>query len=195
MSGEFWPWWLGAIAVSGIATMYPFVSGRLLGVSSLYASLVEERKSPEPVLSELEQALIAETEAEFGPSAEPATRCTFQDRLAQWRFGAERSRPLFLLGMILGPALAALFWGDQGFSLTLGKGFDQRYGGFGVAPVVVLVASGILIGFGTRLAGGCTSGHGISGFARGQRGSVLTTFVFWTTALAVAWVFVLLDRR
>jgi uncharacterized membrane protein YedE/YeeE len=48
----------------------------------------------------------------------------------------------------------------------------------------------MLIGLGTRLAGGCTSGHGISGVARAQPGSLLTTVVFWCTALFVAWCFV-----
>jgi uncharacterized membrane protein YedE/YeeE len=54
--------------------------------------------------------------------------------------------------------------------------------------------SGILIGVGTRVAGGCTSGHGISGVARGERGSWLTTLVFWATALGVAWTFIAFGR-
>jgi uncharacterized membrane protein YedE/YeeE len=195
MSGDFWPWWLGAIGVGAVATSYPLVSGRLLGVSSLYASLVEKKAPPAPPLSELERALLAETEAEFGPSATPMESSKLEDRVARGRVEAERFRPLFLAGMVLGPLLAAAFAGELRASFTLGQSFDSRYGGGGVLPVAVLVLSGILIGFGTRLAGGCTSGHGISGLARGQAGSILTTFVFWGTALAVTWLFVSLRGR
>jgi uncharacterized membrane protein YedE/YeeE len=190
MSGEFWPWWLGAVAVGSVATLYPLVSGRLLGVSSLYAALVEKKAPPAPPLSELERALLAETEAEFGPSATRTERRPFVETLARGRMEAERFRPLFLVGMVLGPLFAGALSGELGASLTLGRRFDVRYGEFGWLSIAVLVASGVLIGFGTRLAGGCTSGHGISGLARAQRGSLLTTFVFWTTALAVAWMFV-----
>jgi hypothetical protein len=90
-----------------------------------------------------------------------------------------------LLGAIAISALSSGF----GPTLTLGSSFDARYGEFGVVTVLVLVASGALIGIGTRLAGGCTSGHGISGVARGQRGSLVSTPVFWGTALVVAWLF------
>jgi uncharacterized protein len=195
MSGEFWPWWLGAIGVGCVATSYPLLSGRLLGVSSLYAALVEKKAPPAPPLSELERALLAETEAEFGPSATPAEPSPLVAVLARRRLESERFRPLFLLGLMLGPLLAAAWSDDFRASLTLGRSFDARYGEFGLLPIVVLVASGILIGFGTRLAGGCTSGHGISGLARAQRGSLLTTLVFWTTALAVAWIFVSFQGR
>ena len=195
MSGEFWPWWWGAVALGGTATLYPFLSGRLLGVSSLYASLVAKRAARSPSVSALEQALIAETEAEFGPSVESQGPRTFQESLAHWRVGAENFRPLFLVGMVLGPSLASLWSGDFRVSLTLGAGFDLRYGTFGALPIAVLVLSGILIGFGTRLSGGCTSGHGISGLARAQPGSLLTAAVFWATAVAVAWGFVLLGSR
>jgi uncharacterized membrane protein YedE/YeeE len=187
VSADFWPWWWGGLAVGAVATLYPLLGGRLLGVSSLYASLFEKSREPEPALSELEALLLAATEAEFGPSAgsepEPASR------LARLRSEAERFRPLFLVGMLLGPALFLLFTRDFRVAFTLGSSFDLRYGEAGVVPILVLLGSGALIGFGTRLAGGCTSGHGISGVARAERGSLLTTLVFWGTALGVAWAF------
>jgi len=85
--------------------------------------------------------------------------------------------------------------GDFRWSLTLGTDFDGRYGSFGALSIAVLVASGVMIGFGTRLAGGCTSGHGISGVARGQSGSFFTAAVFWSTALGAAWLFYLFGVR
>lgn len=192
MSAEFWPWWWGGLAVGAVATLYPLASGRLLGVSSLYASLVEKKPAAAP-LSELEAALLAETEAEFGASS--AVTPPSRARLARWRVESERFRPLFLLGMVIGPLAFVFLEGKLTLSLSLGQSFDARYGGFGVAPMLVLLASGVLIGFGTRWAGGCTSGHGISGFARGERGSLLSTAAFWSTALAVTWLFTLFGRR
>lgn len=187
---EFWPWWWGGLAIGTIATLYPLLSGRLLGVSSIYAALFTKRENDS--LSELEAALLAETEAEFGPAEETSPRRSFTETLASWRLSAERFRPWFLVGIAIGSGLISYHQGDFQLSLSLGQRFDLRYGDFGVLPVVVLLSSGVMIGFGTRLGGGCTSGHGISGLARAQPGSALTTCVFWTTALAVAWAFLLL---
>lgn len=195
MNGEFWPWWWGALVIGGIATAYPLISGRMLGVSSLYASFFEHRRPQRAPLSELEAALMAETEAEFGSDVMKNSSERAENKLARWRLGAEAVRPLFLVGMIVGPALLGIALGDFRWSLTLGKDFDGRYGTFGALPIAVLVVSGVLIGFGTRLAGGCTSGHGISGVARGQSGSLFTTAVFWATALGAAWVFYLFGVR
>jgi uncharacterized membrane protein YedE/YeeE len=189
VSEAFWSWWQGGIAIGAVATIYPLLTGRLLGVSSVYASLVARQRTPVPELaqlSELEAALLAETEAEFGPQASTNEA---PSKLARWRADTEQSRPLFLLGMALGPLLLLLFSGDFELRSTLGSRFDLRYGELGVLPIAVLVVAGMLIGFGTRVAGGCTSGHGISGVARGERGSLLSTIVFWGTALAVTWIF------
>jgi uncharacterized membrane protein YedE/YeeE len=187
VSDAFWSWWQGGIAIGVVATLYPLLTGRLLGVSSVYATWFAPKRPAQPELSELEAALLAETEAEFGPTAVAANP---PSRLSRWRAEAERQRPLFLVGMLLGPA--ALLAIDGGFeaSATLGSRFDLRYGELGFLPLGVLLVAGVLIGFGTRVAGGCTSGHGISGFARGERGSLLSTLVFWSTALAVSWIFV-----
>jgi uncharacterized protein len=188
----FWSWWQGGIAIGLVATLYPLLTGRLLGVSSVYATWFKPQQPAEPELSELEAALLAETEAEFGPQAGSVEA---PSRLGRLRLEAERARPVFLLGMMLGPALLLGASGSFELSTTLGTRFDLRYGDFGLLPLAVLVVSGVLIGFGTRVAGGCTSGHGISGVARGERGSVLSTLVFWSTALAVAWLFASLRAR
>lgn len=186
---EFWPWWLGGLAMGGIATLYPLLSGRMLGVSSAFGSLFERREPTRANLSELEAALLAETEAEFGPAPEPA-ESRGSSSLARLRAETERFRPLFLLGIVLGGAVVSVLQGRFAVVSTLGAQFDARYGTFGLLPALLLLGSGMLIGLGTRLAGGCTSGHGISGVARAQPGSLLTTVVFWCTALFVAWCFV-----
>lgn len=49
----------------------------------------------------------------------------------------------------------------------------------------VIIISGLLVGFGTRLANGCTSGHGICGIAQLSPRSLVATGVFMVTAIAV----------
>jgi uncharacterized protein len=81
-------------------------------------------------------------------------------------------RIAFIAGLILAPLAAALF-------------------GYPLAPPqmpaswAIVVAAGLLVGFGTRLAGGCTSGHGVCGIARLSARSLVATTVFMATAVAV----------
>ena len=51
-----------------------------------------------------------------------------------------------------------------------------------------LVAAGMLVGFGTRLGNGCTSGHGVCGISRGSARSLVATVTFMATGVATAWV-------
>ncbi len=48
---------------------------------------------------------------------------------------------------------------------------------------VVVIAAGLLVGFGARLGGGCTSGHGVCGIARLSRRSIAATLIFMGTAV------------
>jgi uncharacterized protein len=52
----------------------------------------------------------------------------------------------------------------------------------------MLAASGLLVGFGTRIAGGCTSGHGVCGIPRLSMRSIAATLIFMGTAAAVVLV-------
>ena len=49
----------------------------------------------------------------------------------------------------------------------------------------IVIAAGLLVGFGTRLGGGCTSGHGICGIARLSPRSITATAMFMATAILV----------
>jgi uncharacterized protein len=61
--------------------------------------------------------------------------------------------------------------------------------GYGMAPPKlpvswsVIAVAGLLVGFGTRLGGGCTSGHGICGIGRLSARSIAATIVFMLTAV------------
>jgi uncharacterized membrane protein YedE/YeeE len=56
------------------------------------------------------------------------------------------------------------------------------------ATTPVLVAAGLLVGIGTRLGSGCTSGHGVCGIARGSRRSIAATALFMAAGFAVVFV-------
>jgi uncharacterized membrane protein YedE/YeeE len=88
----------------------------------------------------------------------------------------ERSwRWLFLGGLVLGGAL---------WALAVAPGPAARPG----FPAGLLVLAGLLVGYGTSMAGGCTSGHGVCGLARRSPRSLVATAVFLVTAMLVAYV-------
>lgn len=52
------------------------------------------------------------------------------------------------------------------------------------ASMIVIVIAGLLVGFGSRMGGGCTSGHGVCGIARLSARSLIATAIFMVTAIA-----------
>jgi uncharacterized membrane protein YedE/YeeE len=52
----------------------------------------------------------------------------------------------------------------------------------------ILVVAGVLIGYGAKLAGGCTSGNGLSGTAILSPAALVATATFFSTAIAVSFV-------
>jgi uncharacterized membrane protein YedE/YeeE len=84
-------------------------------------------------------------------------------------------RVLFLLGLVAGASMY----------LSLNPSAYTPRAGF---PVGLLVLGGFLVGFGTRMGGGCTSGHGICGVARLSMRSLTATVIF--VAVGIATVFV-----
>jgi uncharacterized membrane protein YedE/YeeE len=72
---------------------------------------------------------------------------------------------LFLVGLILGPLI---------YNLILGKEINISISN----SLILLIVGGTLVGFGTRLSSGCTSGHGISGISRFSLRSIIATITF-----------------
>ena len=56
------------------------------------------------------------------------------------------------------------------------------------ASLALLVVAGLLVGYGTRLGGGCTSGHGVCGVGRMSMRSIVATCVFVASAMATVFV-------
>jgi uncharacterized membrane protein YedE/YeeE len=99
--------------------------------------------------------------------------------------GLSRALALWLLaGVVIGGALAAR---TAAASTALDARFVGLFGDGGLAALVLLTG-GVLVGAGTRLAGGCTSGHGLSGCARAQPGSLAATATFFGVAIVLAFI-------
>jgi uncharacterized membrane protein YedE/YeeE len=94
---------------------------------------------------------------------------------------------LLLVGVTAGGALAALLRGELAARLSLGAEFE-RFFGSGALAWAALFAGGVCVGFGTAMAGGCTSGHGLCGTSRLQPGSLVTTASFFGTAVVTSFL-------
>ena len=66
--------------------------------------------------------------------------------------------------------------------VVLAKLWPVRFEFAGLPRLPWLLAAGVLVGFGTRLGNGCTSGHGVCGIGRGSRRSLAATCTFMLTA-------------
>jgi uncharacterized membrane protein YedE/YeeE len=88
-----------------------------------------------------------------------------------------------LAGLVLGGFLSAVLGG--GWEPIWALGVFDRAIGFGPAGKLAwMFVGGLFIGFGTRLAGGCTSGHGIFGLANFELPSLLSTLSFMAAGMA-----------
>jgi uncharacterized membrane protein YedE/YeeE len=88
---------------------------------------------------------------------------------------------LFLGGIVLGGLLAG---GGTGTTVA-DAAWAERFGG-GASAFAAAVGGGLLVGLGTRLSGGCTSGHGLVGCALLSPRSLVATAAFFGTAIAVS---------
>src|SRR5262245_45947892 len=62
--------------------------------------------------------------------------------------------------------------GLVGAGLSLSIVYPAAFSAAGLGPLPVIAAAGLMVGFGTRLGGGCTSGHGVCGLCRLSRRSL-----------------------
>lgn len=95
--------------------------------------------------------------------------------LMQPSHGDTSWRALFLLGMMAAPLLVMLTRGDV----------PRIPGTVSDRP---LILAGLLVGFGTRLGSGCTSGHGVCGLARRSKRSLVATLTFLASGALTVFV-------
>ncbi|MEZ9230270.1 YeeE/YedE family protein [Vibrio amylolyticus] len=89
-------------------------------------------------------------------------------------FRANGWRVFFFVGMIL-----------SGLLLTP---FDFFLPELLESNLIVIALAGVLVGFGTKLANGCTSGHGIIGMGRFSKRSIIATVIFMSTSILVVFL-------
>jgi uncharacterized membrane protein YedE/YeeE len=192
----YWPWWASALALSAIAVGYVHLLGRTMGVSGSVARTLRYRQELAAERTErgfesdaeLVIALAQATRDAFGELA-PALDATSVPAPAGALAPARRlpiaGEVMFLAMMIGGAFVAATLRGAFAVRLDMGEEF-ARLVGTGARGLGALFVGGLLVGLGTRLAGGCTSGHGLAGCARLERGSLIATACFFGTAILVS---------
>jgi len=77
---------------------------------------------------------------------------------------------LFLVGLIIGPILYSLISNTE-INISISNSLP------------LLIVAGLLVGIGTRISGGCTSGHGISGIGRFSLRSIIATITFMVVGI------------
>ena len=169
-----WPWYVGGAIVALVIVALVFL-GKSFGFSSNFrniCSMIGAGKS-----------------------------CSFFDfnwKSQQWNL-------LFLVGAVLGGFLSAHYLSndqipaisDTTVTQLRGMGFESAgtayapteiFGDLSVKNIILLAIGGLLIGFGTRYAGGCTSGHAISGLSDLQWPSLVAVMGFFIGGLIMVHV-------
>lgn len=211
---EYWPWWAGAVGLALITINYAVTTDRSFGVSGAWDRVlhwraerrverVNEQFADERVLAE---ALAAAAADHFGagsaaPAAHPAphgdARTPRQDgrppaspssSLASLLPAPLVSQVALLLSIFVGGWIAAVTAGRFQLRLDMGDAFGQIVTDKPIEMIGALFVGGVLVGFGTRLAGGCSSGHGLNGCGRLQPVSIVATAVFFGTGVLVSFL-------
>ncbi|WP_070966765.1 YeeE/YedE family protein [Vibrio sonorensis] len=78
-------------------------------------------------------------------------------------------RVVFLVFLVVGGLLSSVLWNVEKTD-------------YSASSLPLLVLAGLLVGFGTKLGNGCTSGHGICGIGRLSKRSIVATLIFMVSA-------------
>ncbi|MFZ8836770.1 MAG: YeeE/YedE family protein [Flavobacteriales bacterium] len=125
----------------------------------------------------------------------------------QYDWKSEIWNLIFAGGILIGAFLAAQFL-SNGEPIALSQAAIERMNQFGITDLsgqhpnqifsweligtwktlLFVVVGGFLVGFGTRYAGGCTSGHAIMGLSHFQLPSFIAVLGFFTGGLLMSWV-------
>lgn len=200
----YFPWWLSALALAWVTISFWLLLRRPLGVSGSWARVLtwrDDRKLREaeaPFLNNptlLKDALMAATIEEFGKDkvmaflqskqGEHKTETSIPNEQNQVARTSWTVHLAFLIMLVVGGVVATIIRGDYQFSMTLGQVHTDLFG-TGMGELITLFTGGIMVGFGTQMAGGCTSGHGLSGMGRLSPASMLATATFFGSAIVVS---------
>ena len=93
----------------------------------------------------------------------------------------------FALGLVLGGAASAALGAGWRPTWALGP-FDDAIGWGPAGKAAGLFGGGVLVGLGTRIADGCTSGHGLFGLANLEWASLRSVLAFMASGIATTWL-------
>lgn len=167
-----WPWWVSGPLIGAMVPLLLIAGNRSFGISSSLRHIC----------------------AACFPAGIPYFR---------YRWKNESWNLLFVAGIIFGAWLAVTFLSNG--PAPIDAGLEQELANYGISSnqkylpaeifswqtlleprsLVMMVAGGFLVGFGTRYAGGCTSGHSIMGLSTLQWPSLVATICFMIGGMAM----------
>ena len=175
-----WPWWVAGPLLGAMVPLVAWIGGKRFGISSSFRHLC---------------------------AATPLRRVS--DFFAyDWRKTGSWNL-VFALGILVGGWVAATFLSEPGTLVAISARTQADLAGLGVgytpglaptslfswsglstrAGLILLVGGGFLVGFGTRYADGCTSGHALTGLATFQKTSLIAVLGFFAGGLIATHVF------
>lgn len=83
-------------------------------------------------------------------------------------------RLFFVVGLVLGTVVYSCIYGAPSYQIE--------------ADYILVILGGLLVGYGTRLGSGCTSGHGVCGIGRLSMRSIVATMIFMASAILTVWI-------
>jgi uncharacterized membrane protein YedE/YeeE len=201
----YWPWWVSSIGLGVITIGFALMFKRPLGTSGSWTRVVTWRndkiieKAEAPFRDSpqvLEDALMKATIEEFGEAK--------VKEVLDRRKGKSIAMPVldlaklpiripwtvhltFLLMLIVGGFIASYFNGSFQVRYTLGEVHTHIFG-TGMGTWLALIFGGALVGFGTQLGGGCTSGHGLSGCSRFVPASLVATIFYMVGGIVTSFL-------
>lgn len=179
---------LGGLALAAAALLHPLLLRSPLGVSGKLRTLLTPQSrlaTPAPEFSpeELMRLMTQVSAEEFGKEPAAISAPIPQNTPAQVVLSRPATRGetvIFFVALALGGTLAGLW--------------DGRFGGHPLSSAIhlnsalQLALGGVCVGAGARLAGGCTSGHGLFGVSRFQPGSIVSVLCFFAGGILTAFV-------
>lgn len=186
----YWSWWLSGLALAGVMLLHWLLMGRTMSVSGRYTALVgswrRRLKGDSVDRAALLEAMRRATADEFGADAPAETAPAAAAEPAPVAESAA-THAVFLVSVAVGGLVAALTRGGvPTVPLLRGDLFGRIFPGNPLLAGLVLLFGGVLVGAGTRMAGGCTSGHGLNGLSRLQPGSAVATAAFFAAGVVTS---------
>jgi uncharacterized protein len=93
---------------------------------------------------------------------------------------------MLVIGVVLGSLLSAIISGDFQIGVWVPSLWVSSFGDSAILRVLVALLGGVILGFGARFAGGCTSGHGISGTLQLAVSSWISAICFFIGGIITA---------